>query len=276
MKKKLYSTMVCGALLLGVGVSPVIGSFVGNDSNVVYAIDNFGNNKENTDTGNVETNNQTNNETNTNTQQQPGNDVSDTLKGYKAVDKEDMEQARKSSAWLTNLIGVAISFLIIATFAFIGLITALDVLYLSFPPVRGFLYTAGTDGTGGMSGMNMSGTNSIGSRQWVSDEAVQVASMLGGSAQANGHGSPMGMGMGMPMGGPMGMTGAQSHQKQQGGGRVAIGVYVQKRVVFLVLLGLATVLLFTSAFTDFGINVGGMLLNVLSVIADKLSSISFG
>ena len=120
----------------------------------------------------------------------------------------------------------------------------------------------------------MSGTNSIGSRQWVSDEAVQVASMLGGSAQANGHGSPMGMGM--PMGGPMGMTGAQSHQKQQGGGRVAIGVYVQKRVVFLVLLGLATVLLFTSAFTDFGINVGGMLLNVLSVIADKLSSISFG
>lgn len=275
--------MVCGALLLGVGVSPVVGSFVGNDSNVVYAIDNFGNNKENTETENVETNTQTNNETNTNTQQQPGNGISDALKGYKAVDKEDVEQARKGSAWLTNLIGVAISFLIIATFAFIGLITALDVLYLSFPPVRGFLYTAGTDGTGGMSGMNMSGTNSIGSRQWVSDEAVQIAAMLGGSAQANGHGYPMGMGMGMrtrmgmgmPMGGPMGMAGAQSPQEQQGGGRVALGVYLQKRVVFLVLLGLATVLLFTSAFTDFGINVGGMLINVISVIADKLSSISF-
>ena len=184
-----------------------------------------------------------------------------------------MAKARQSSSWLTDIIGYAISLLVILTFLGIGLITALDVLYMAFPPVRSFLYTAGTDGAGGMSGMNMSGNSSIGGRQWVSDEAVQVASMLGGSAQATGH-AP-GMGMGMPMG-MMGMPGAQSPQKQQGGGRVAIGVYLQKRVVFLFFLGLASVLLFTSAFTDFGINVGGMVLELLSMLVEKMSNIHFG
>ena len=53
-------------------------------------------------------------------------------------------------------------------------------------------------------------------------------------------------------------------------------VYVGKRVVALTFLGIASVLLFTSAFTDFGINVGGMLLNLLAAIQDKLSGISFG
>lgn len=277
--------MVCGAMVLGVGLTPVVSHFVdSNNTNIVYALDNFGHSSDNSNAtkedttksveSNTETNSGTTGDVNTGTRQRPGSDVSDTLKGFKPTTKEDMAKAKQSSAWLTDLIGVAISFIVILTFLGIGLITALDVLYMAFPPVRGFLYTAGTDGAGGMSGMNMSGNNSIGNRQWVSDEAVQVASMLGGSAQATGHGG-MPVGMGMPMGMGMGIPGAQSPQKQQGGGRVAIGVYLQKRIVFLVLLGVASVLLFTSAFTDFGINVGGMLLELLSVIADKLSGISF-
>lgn len=279
MKKRLYTSLVCGAMLLGVGFTPVVSHFVNNDTNIVYALDNFGNSsdngnstKENT-TNSAETNSGTTGDVNTGTGQRQGSDVSDTLKGFKPVTKEDMAKARQSSSWLTDIIGYAISFLVILTFLGIGLITALDVLYMAFPPVRSFLYTAGTDGAGGMSGMNMSGNSSIGGRQWVSDEAVQVASMLGGSAQATGH-AP-GMGMGMPMG-MMGMPGAQSPQKQQGGGRVAIGVYLQKRVVFLFFLGLASVLLFTSAFTDFGINVGGMVLELLSMLVEKMSNIHFG
>ena len=279
MKKRLYTSLVCGAMLLGVGFTPVVSHFVNNDTNIVYALDNFGNSsdngnstKENT-TNSVETNSGTAGDVNTGTGQRQGSDVSDTLKGFKPVTKEDMAKARQSSSWLTDIIGYAISLLVILTFLGIGLITALDVLYMAFPPVRSFLYTAGTDGAGGMSGMNMSGNSSIGGRQWVSDEAVQVASMLGGSAQATGH-AP-GMGMGMPMG-MMGMPGAQSPQKQQGGGRVAIGVYLQKRVVFLFFLGLASVLLFTSAFTDFGINVGGMVLELLSMLVEKMSNIHFG
>ena len=279
MKKRLYTSLVCGAMLLGVGFTPVVSHFVNNDTNIVYALDNFGNSsdsskstKENT-TNSAETNSGTTGDVNTGTGQRQGSDVSDTLKGFKPVTKEDMAKARQSSSWLTDIIGYAISILVILTFLGIGLITALDVLYMAFPPVRSFLYTAGTDGAGGMSGMNMSGNSSIGGRQWVSDEAVQVASMLGGSAQATGH-AP-GMGMGMPMG-MMGMPGAQSPQKQQGGGRVAIGVYLQKRVVFLFFLGLASVLLFTSAFTDFGINVGGMVLELLSMLVEKMSNIHFG
>lgn len=283
MKKRLYTSLVCGAMLLGVGLTPVVSHFVNNDTNIVYALDNFGNSsdngnstKENT-TNSAETNSGTTSGTtgdvNTGAGQRQGSDVSDTLKGFKPVTKEDMAKARQSSSWLTDIIGYAISLLVILTFLGIGLITALDVLYMAFPPVRSFLYTAGTDGAGGMSGMNMSGNSSIGGRQWVSDEAVQVASMLGGSAQATGH-AP-GMGMGMPMG-MMGMPGAQSSQKQQGGGRVAIGVYLQKRVVFLFFLGLASVLLFTSAFTDFGINVGGMVLELLSMLVEKMSNIHFG
>lgn len=279
MKKRLYTSLVCGAMLLGVGFTPVVSHFVNNDTNIVYALDNFGNSsdngnstKENT-TNSAETNSGTTGDVNTGAGQRQGSDVSDTLKGFKPVTKEDMAKARQSSSWLTDIIGYAISLLVILTFLGIGLITALDVLYMAFPPVRSFLYTAGTDGAGGMSGMNMSGNSSIGDRQWVSDEAVQVASMLGGSAQATGH-AP-GMGMGMPMG-MMGMPGAQSPQKQQGGGRVAIGVYLQKRVVFLFFLGLASVLLFTSAFTDFGINVGGMVLELLSMLVEKMSNIHFG
>ena len=279
MKKRLYTSLVCGAMLLGVGFTPVVSHFVNNDTNIVYALDNFGNSsdngnstKENT-TNSAETNSGITGDVNTGTGQRQGSDVSDTLKGFKPVTKEDMAKARQSSSWLTDIIGYAISLLVILTFLGIGLITALDVLYMAFPPVRSFLYTAGTDGAGGMSGMNMSGNSSIGGRQWVSDEAVQVASMLGGSAQATGH-AP-GMGMGMPMG-MMGMPGAQSPQKQQGGGRVAIGVYLQKRVVFLFFLGLASVLLFTSAFTDFGINVGGMVLELLSMLVEKMSNIHFG
>lgn len=279
MKKRLYTSLVCGAMLLGVGLTPVVSHFVNNDTNIVYALDNFGNSSDNSNstkentTNSAETNSGTIGDVNTGTGQRQGSDVSDTLKGFKPVTKEDMAKARQSSSWLTDIIGYAISLLVILTFLGIGLITALDVLYMAFPPVRSFLYTAGTDGAGGMSGMNMSGNSSIGGRQWVSDEAVQVASMLGGSAQATGH-AP-GMGMGMPMG-MMGMPGAQSPQKQQGGGRVAIGVYLQKRVVFLFFLGLASVLLFTSAFTDFGINVGGMVLELLSMLVEKMSNIHFG
>jgi hypothetical protein len=99
------------------------------------------------------------------------------------------------------------------------------------------LYTPGTDGAGGMSGMNGTGKTSLLGIQWVSDEAVQVASMLGGSAQATGHGggmSPMG-GFGGGFGGGYGGVGlgAQPQQVQQNGGRSPIRAYLSKRLVFL-------------------------------------------
>lgn len=261
--KKFRLLALTAITVLAVGVSaPLVVNNVSHGS-IVYAWDDNNNGQNSQDNGTVD-------------RTDKGN-ISDELKGYRPVKTEDIQNARNSSKWLTDLIGVAISFILIATYAAIGLITALDLAYIAVPFVRGFLYTAGTDGTGGVSGMSMNGSTSVGGRQWVSDEAVMVSSMLGGSAQANGHmvgGAPGVLGSG-GFGGPAVGMGAQSSSVQQNGGKSPIRTYLGKRLGFLIFLGIATVLLFTSAFTDFGINVGGLILQVLSIVAEKLQSIHF-
>ena len=269
-KVKLFSLAVISATVLGIGSQlPNTVSTFSNPS-VVYAWDNDDNsgqnnqNSNNQNTNNGNSGNESNAPSRNTGNQEDSNSISGQLKGYKPVKAQDMQNARESSSWLTSMIGVAISFLVIAVFPF----------------VRKFLYSAGTDGTGAMTGMGGGGgSTSIFGLQWVSDEAVAVSSMLGGSAQATGHagGGMMGGGFGGGYGGGFGGGfGAQPNDVQQKGGKSAIRVYVGKRVVALTFLGIASVLLFTSAFTDFGINVGGMLLNLLAAIQDKLSGISFG
>lgn len=208
-------------------------------------------------------------------------DVGDAFKRYQPVNKEDLEAARQKSSGLRSIISFVASIIIYATFLFIGLITALDILYISVPWFRPWLFTAGTSGTGGMAGGfgmsvgNAQGRQSLGGIQWVSDEAVQVASMLGGESQSLGHGGMAGGGFG---GGGFGGGGfgAQSGASQQAGGKSAIGAYLKKRIVFLFLLGVSMVLLFTSAFTDFGINVGGLLLELLGWLMGWVNSFSIG
>lgn len=280
-KVKLFSLAVISTAVLGIGGQVISNYTSGNQINTVYAWDGE------TDSSNSNQSNSDNSRGNGSNQQQNGNsnssnanqnNISDQLKGYKAVNQEDMQNARANSAWLTSIIGVAISFLIIVVFAFTGFITACDLLYMYVPFVRKFLYSPGTDGTGAMTGMGGSGSTSFLNFQWVSDEAVAVASMLGGSAQATGHmsgGMPGIMGGG-GFGGPAFGMGAQNPQVQQNGGKSPIRVYIGKRLVALTLLGVASVLLFTSAFTDFGINVGGLLLQVLALIQEKLLSIGLG
>ena len=286
-KVKLFSLAVISATVLGIGSQlPNTVSTFSNPS-VVYAWDNDNNsgqnnqNSNNQNTNNGNTGNESNAPSRNTGNQDDSNSISGQLKGYKPVKAQDMQNARESSSWLTSMIGVAISFLVIAVFAFTGFITACDLVYMYVPFVRKFLYSPGTDGTGAMTGMGGGGSTStsILGLQWVSDEAVAVSSMLGGSAQATGHagGGMMGGGFGGGYGGGFGGGfGAQPNDVQQKGGKSVIRVYLGKRVVALVLLGVASVLLFTSAFTDFGINAGGMILNILSVIQEKMSSINFG
>ena len=285
-KVKLFSLAVISATVLGIGSQlPNAVSTFSNPS-VVYAWDNDDNSGQSNQNSNNQNNNNgnSNNEANTpsgNTNNRDdSNSISSQLKGYKAVNSEDMKHARESSGWLTSILGVVISFLVILVFAFTGVITACDLVYMYIPPLRKFLYSPGTDGTGAMTGMGGGGgSTSIFGVQWVSDEAVSVSALLGGSAQAHGHGGGgmMGGGFGGGYGGGFGGGfGAQPNDVQQKGGKSAIRVYLGKRVVALTLLGVASVLLFTSAFTDFGINVGGMLLNLLAAVQDKLSGINFG
>lgn len=293
-KVKLFSLVALSIAVVGVGSQLAETHLTARKDNIVYAWDddnnsgNHGNGNGNQGNGgnggnDRATSNQDTTNVNTVDRTDPNN-ISNQLKGYRPVKSEDIQNARQNSGWLTDIIGMGISLLIILTFAFTGFITAADLFYLYFPPVRKFLYSAGTDGTGGMTGMggNGGGSTSFLNLQWVSDEAVAVSSMLGGSAQATGHGGGMmnggfGGGFGGGYGGGFGGGfGAQPNDVQQKGGKSVIRVYLGKRIVALTLLGVASVLLFTSAFTDFGINAGGMILNILSVIQEKMSSINFG
>ena len=215
-KVRLFSLVALSVAVIGVGSQLAETNLTARNSNVVYAWDDD-NNSGNSNNGNGSQGNRGNSNNGGNSQGDNGgdratsnqdttnvntvdrtdpNNISNQLKGYRPVKSEDIQNARKNSGWLTDIIGMAISLLIILTFAFTGFITAADLLYLYFPPIRKFLYSAGTDGTGGMTGMggmggmggNSGGSTSFLGLQWVSDEAVAVSSMLGGSAQATGHG----------------------------------------------------------------------------------------
>ena len=194
-KVKLFSLVALSVAVVGVGSQLAGTHLTAREDNIVYAWDddsNSGNggnqgqgnrgsqgNSQGDNGGNDRaTSNQDTTNVNTVDRTDPNN-ISNQLKGYRPVKSEDIQNARKNSGWLTDIIGMAISLLIILTFAFTGFITAADLFYLYFPPVRKFLYSAGTDGTGGMTGMGGGGgSTSFMGLQWVSDEAVAVSVLL--------------------------------------------------------------------------------------------------
>lgn len=204
-----------------------------------------------------------------------GGSITDQFKNNAPIKSEDLAKAKQGSSWLTGLISVAVATIFYLVLGFVALVTVLDLAYLYVPFVRPYLYTAGTDGTGGFTGQGSVGGGSILGKQWVSDEAVQVASMLGGSAQATGHGGGGGFGGGFGGGGfgggfGGGGFGAQPQQSQEKGGKSVAYIYLKKRIVALVFLGVSAVLLlFTSVFTDFGFNIGGLIYRIIDIISGK-------
>ena len=217
-------------------------------------------------------------------------DIGDILGGHQSMSSDQLSEASKWTAPLTNIIGYAMGVIIIITITLVGLITALDLLYIAVPPVRNFLYKAGTDGTGaytggmpaggyGMGGMGMGGYGRRGMgmgamgvggasggtvkpHQWVSDEAVSCAALLGGSQQAvnMGMGAMGGMGMGMqqPEQAPMRM-------------KSVLWVYIKKRAVFLVLLLVAVMVLTSSALMGTGVNLAQWVLRIIMMINGKIA-----
>lgn len=206
-----------------------------------------------------------------------GGSITDQFKNNAPIKSEDLAKAKQGSSWLTGLISVAVATIFYLVLGFVALVTVLDLAYLYVPFVRPYLYTAGTDGTGGFTGQGSVGGGSILGKQWVSDEAVQVASMLGGSAQATGHGGGGGFGGGFGGGGfgggfGGGGFGAQPQQTQEKGGKSVAYIYLKKRTVALVFLGVAAVLLlFTSVFTDFGFNIGGLIYRIIDIMSGKIN-----
>ena len=203
--------------------------------------------------------------------------VSDYLKGYTPVTKGNMNKASSLASPIVNFIGMLIGLVCVITTAGVGLITALDLLYIAIPPVRGFLYEGaqqggmaggmpGGMGMGnmrggmGMGGMGMGGMQPQGGMhkiRWVSDEVVATVAMC----QPQGQGGGMGMGMGMMAGG-MGMQGAQQNMSTKS----TISVYLKKRIFFLVLFAVASIVLLSTVFTDCGINVAALVMKIMAKV----------
>jgi hypothetical protein len=206
--------------------------------------------------------------------------VSDWLKDQRGVNSKQLESATQTMSPITNIIGYITGGIIILTVVGVVAITALDLLYIAVPPTRNFLYKAGTDGTGGfgaggygrMGGMSMgAGGAAQGSNkptQWVSDEAVTCAAMLGGSAQSAQGGMMPGMGMGY---GAMGAMGAQQQQGQMKTKSV-IAMYFKKRLFFLILLAICIIVLTSSAIMNCGVNLAEWFLKIVNMLNGKMSA----
>lgn len=180
--------------------------------------------------------------------------LGDALQNYNPITDDNMSQAQDLANPITNIIGNIIGAIVLLTAAGIFLITALDLAYIAMPFTRPLLTSK---------------------HQLVSDEALAAVGGASGGQQAGGMGSPMG-GMGSPMGGmgsPMGspMGGGMGGQQKQSTKSV-ITAYFKKRVVFMVIFAVATVILTSSILTGVGINLAALLTEIIN----KLNSIING
>lgn len=201
----------------------------------------------------------------------------DYMNGYQPITDENMQQAQGWSQPIVKFIGTVTSFIILITVSLMFLTTALDLLYIAFPPVRNILNPGGgaqpAGGMGAMGGMGMRGGMGMGAMggmgaqagaqaggtRWISDEAIAAYQMTQPQQGAMG-----GMGMGM---GAMGGMGAQA---QPASTKSAIFTYLKKRTFFLIVYGVTTVVLFSSVIMGFGANIGVFILNIFGKLTGNL------
>lgn len=234
--------------------------------------------------------------------------VGDFINGYQPITNEQMNRASTLASPVVNIIAQMAGVVIVVTFGLLGLITALDLLYIAAPFSRSVLNPLGAQqapqaggmpmggmGMGGMGmrGMGMGGMGMMGGgaqapqaqaglpwykRQWVSDEAVYCVNTFAAPqapAQPAG-GMPMG-GMGMGMGGMgmmggMGGMGAQP-QAQPLPTKLVILEYFKRRTLFLIIFAAAAVVLTASALSGFGVNVGKLIIAVIDKLSTSASNV---
>lgn len=202
--------------------------------------------------------------------------MSDYLSNIGVTDKE-MEHAGTLASPFVSLIGTATGFVMLVAAAAIFLITAIDLLYIGIPPLRSLLNPA--TGVQGQRGVPESGLR----RRWVSDEALAALvaggvsvqqpsnATMGGTGTMPGVGTMPGMGgmQGMPMGGMQSQPQAQTMAVTKS----VMGIYLRKRFFFIVLFGVASVLLLSSSLMGFGLNLGELLVRVVDMLTGKVGNI---
>lgn len=156
------------------------------------------------------------------------------------VDQNSINSANSFIAPLAKGINIVSAFLLGFTSLGIFLITALDLMYIAFPPVRNMLNPQSSGGGSPYGG----GSSSSGTR-WISDEAIACVGSSGGGGDTGGMNSMSGYG-----------GGGQS----QGAAKSMILSYLKKRTVFLVVFAITTILFTSTVFTDLGIRLGMLVL----------------
>ena len=199
-------------------------------------------------------------------------EVANWIKKQRGMTGDQLETASTTLSPSLNLVGYVIGGALCLIFVGMFGITALDLLYITIPPIRNVLYKAGTDGTGAYTGGGPAGGfgggygngygggrfggvggasgGSMKPTQWISDEAVQCAAMLGGSNQAQ-------------MQGQFGMQGGNQQPMPM---KSVIGTYFKKRLFFMILLVITAIILTSSIMLDVGVNLAAWVMKIITMI----------
>lgn len=179
--------------------------------------------------------------------------ISNMLRNQHPVTKESLSHAQSGVAPIVRMISGFISLILVLLSVWIFAQSAIDLVYLVVPVSRGMLNpnmaaggaTMGAMGGGmgmgmgaGMGGAQVSGN---GGKKWISDEAEQALN----EGQAGSVGAANGA-MGMNMGMGMGMAPQQNKPKN------VLGIYLKKRVGFMILFAISLVVLFCTVPLTFG------------------------
>lgn len=201
--------------------------------------------------------------------------VADWISQQRGVTGEQLNKASQTLSPITNLVGYIVGGAVTLVFIGIFAITALDLVYISLPPFRNMLYKSGTDGTGaytggmpgggyqrgyGYGGAGGASGGSAKPTQWISDEAVACAAMLGGSSQSAN--------MGMGPAGPINMNGNPQNVPMKS----VIGTYFKKRIGFMIFLVIAAIVLTSSVLLGTGVNLAQWVLKIISFINGYIPS----
>lgn len=199
------------------------------------------------------------------------NALIDYINGQQGLTANNLNKANQTLTPFKSLIGNITGGILVLVFICVFAMTALDLLYITVPPLRGIMYKGDQGGQmGGMPGMGMQGgygmrsgygmqsqmggqsapTHSL---QLISDEAKYCVMMLSGGGQ---------QGMNTPMGMPQ--------QQQPMPMKSVIGEYFKKRVIFMILLAVSAIVLTSSVLLGTGVNLAKYFLKILEMFNKKV------
>lgn len=181
------------------------------------------------------------------------------IKGFRPMTEEHLQTANAKISPLSNMLGYIIGGIVAFISIAIFVMTALDLLYISFPPIRNLLFVDGQQS-------NMPQQQSTHERrQWISDEAAQCAALMGNNQNSNAITNNGGYG-------GYGGYGQQQQQPQNVNTQMVLGIYFKKRVFFMVLLAICLVVLLSSIFLGTGVNLAQWLMTIIEQVNGYIPS----